>query len=62
MKKETGVENVDGESTWRLRVSHLDGEAEDLDAHAAHVRCGHLSHQSGEFVSVLVNLLYSQRA
>lgn len=47
---------------WRLHVSHLDGEAEDLDAHAAHVRCSHLSHQSGKFVSVLVNLLYSQGA
>lgn len=41
---------------------HLDGEAEDLNAHAAHIRWGHLSHQSGKSVSVLVNLLNSQGA
>lgn len=45
-----------------VQLSHLDGEAEDLNAHAAHIRWGHLSHQSGKFVSVLVNLLNSQSA
>lgn len=45
-----------------VNVSNLDGEAEDLDAHAADIRWGHLSHQSGKFVSVLVNLLNSQGA
>lgn len=45
-----------------LMSPHLDGEAEDLNAHAAHIRWGHLSHQSGKSVSVLVNLLNSQGA
>lgn len=45
-----------------LALSHLDGEAEDLDAHAAHVWSGNLSHQLGKLVSVLVDLLYSQGA
>lgn len=47
---------------WHLHGSHLDGEAEDLDAHAADIRCSHLTHQTGKFVSVLVNLLNSQGA
>lgn len=45
-----------------LDLSYLDGEAKDLDAHAAHIRCGHLSYQGGKFVSVLVNLFNSQGA
>lgn len=41
-------------------VSYLDGEAEDLDAHAAHVGRCHLPHQSSKSVSVLVDLLHRQ--
>lgn len=48
--------------TWRLSVLHLDGEAENLDAHAADIRWGDLSHQTGEFVSVLVNLFNGEGA
>lgn len=46
----------------RTGPSDLDGEAEDLDAHAADIRSRHLSHQAGKFVSVLVDLLHSQGA
>lgn len=43
-----------------MPVSYLDGEAEDLDAHAAHIRRCHLPHKSSKPVSVLVDLLYCQ--
>lgn len=39
-------------------VHVLDGERQDLDAHAAHVRSRHLAHQTRELVSVLVYLFY----
>lgn len=38
----------------------LDGEAEDLNAHAANVRGCHLPHQLGKLVPVLINLLHCQ--
>lgn len=41
---------------------HLDGKAEDLNAHAAHVGGGHLAHQAGEAGSILVDLLDGQGA
>lgn len=39
---------------------YFDGEAEDLDTHAANIRGCHFPHQLGKLVSVLINLLHSQ--
>lgn len=36
--------------------TYFDGEAQDLDAHSAHVGCCHLAHQLRKFVPVLVDL------
>lgn len=40
--------------------THLDGEAENLDAHPADVWSCNLPHQFSKLVPVLVDLLYSQ--
>lgn len=49
---------------WQLSeqqpVFHLDGKAEDLDAHPAHVWSRHLPHKFSELVPVLIDLLHSQ--
>ena len=44
----------------QLSVFHLDGEAEDLDAHPAHVWSCYLPHKLSELVPVLIDLLHSQ--
>ena len=43
-------------------VDVLDGEAEDLDAHAADVGRGDLADEGGELVAVLVHLLHREGA
>lgn len=42
----------------KKKKTHFDGEAEDFNTHTAHVWGGHLSHQLGKLVSVLVDLLH----
>ena len=46
----------------KMYPTHLDGEAEDLYAHPAHIRRCHLPYQLGKLVSVLVDLLHCQCA
>ena len=41
-------------------IDIFDGEGQDLDAHTADVRSSDLSHEGGELVTVLVNLLHGQ--
>lgn len=42
--------------------TNLDGEAQDLDAHPAHVRSRDVPHQFSKLISVLIDLLHSQSA
>lgn len=49
-------------SSWHPQQTHLDSEAEDLDAHPAHVGSCHLPYQLGKLVPVLVDLLHCQCA
>ena len=40
----------------------LDDKRQDLDAHPAHVRGGHLAHKGGKRLPVLEDLLHGERA
>lgn len=62
-KKNKGVFNcLYLHTSWHPQQTHLDSEAEDLDAHPAHVGSCHLPHQLGKLVPVLVDLLHRQCA
>ena len=53
---------TEGSEVGDVVVDVLDGEAEDLDAHAADVGGGDLADEGGELVPVLVDLLHGERA
>lgn len=47
---------AEGGEVLHVVVDILDGEGQDLDAHAAHIRCCHLADERCELVAVLVHL------
>ena len=51
-----GLRLAEGLEVGHVVVHVLDGEAQDLDAHPPHVGGGHLPHQRGKLVPVLVHL------